>query len=100
VPAIAILPIWEAIAIDFFPIAEVIFRDTLAAMANEPAVIGVAQAATVLKVSERQVRNMIEAKLIPAQVIGGAYIIRRSDLAKVPKDRKPGPKPKASRAKS
>jgi len=57
--------------------------------------IGVEQAAKLLHVGARQVRKMIASGLLPAQVFGGSYIIKRSDLAKVPKVRKPGPKPKA-----
>lgn len=62
------------------------------AMATDSEVISVADAAKLLKVSTRQVRNLIDTGVIAAQLVGGSYIIRRADLAKVPKDRKPGPK--------
>jgi len=57
--------------------------------------IGVEEAAKLLRVGARQVRKMIASGLLPAQLFGGSYIIRRDDLAKVPKVRKSGPKPKA-----
>ena len=63
-------------------------------MAKESEMISVADAATLLKVSSRQVRNLIDTGLLSAQLVGGSYVIRRADLAKVPKDRKPGPKGK------
>jgi excisionase family DNA binding protein len=56
--------------------------------------IGTTQAGKVLGVTDRQVLNLIKDGILPAQQIAGSYIIRRADLAKVPKDRKPGPKPK------
>ena len=56
--------------------------------------ISVADAADVLGISPRQVLRLIAAKLLVAEKIGGGYVIRRADLAKVPKDRKPGPKGK------
>jgi excisionase family DNA binding protein len=61
---------------------------------SDNGVIGVAEAAKSLKVTPRQVRNLIADGLLPAQKVGRDYIIKRSDLAKVPKGRKPGPKPK------
>ncbi len=56
--------------------------------------IGVAEAASSLGVSPRQVRNLIASGLLPASKLGRDYIIRRADLKNVPKIRKPGPKPK------
>jgi excisionase family DNA binding protein len=56
--------------------------------------LSVADASEFLGVLPRQVRNLITKGLLPAERIGGTYIIRRSDLARVPKVRKPGPKPK------
>lgn len=58
----------------------------------QPEFISVAQAAKSLEVGPRQVRNLIKDGLLPAEKIGTDYVIRRSDLEKVP-DRKPGPKP-------
>jgi excisionase family DNA binding protein len=60
----------------------------------QPSVISVAEAATSLGLSGRQVRRLIASKILPAQKVGSGFIIRRADLAKVPKERKPGPKPK------
>jgi excisionase family DNA binding protein len=40
-------------------------------------------AATELKVSQRRVQQLIEEKRLPAQLIGGAYIIDSDDLDKV-----------------
>jgi excisionase family DNA binding protein len=56
--------------------------------------IGVVEAAELLGIQRRQVNNLIRDGRLPADKIGNAYIIRRVDLAKVPKNRKPGPKPK------
>ena len=53
-----------------------------------------ADAAAELKVTPAQVYNMIRSGLLPAQKPGRDYVIRRADLAKVPKVRKRGPKPK------
>jgi excisionase family DNA binding protein len=52
------------------------------------------EAGKILGVGRRQVLNLIASGVLPASRIGNSYIIRRSDLAKVPKSRKPGPKPK------
>lgn len=57
-------------------------------------------AADKLGVKHRQVLNLINDGLLPATRVGRAWIIRRSDLAKVPKIRKPGPKPKVRRSRS
>jgi hypothetical protein len=54
--------------------------------------IGTIEAAKALGVTSRQVVNMIRAGVLPGKPFAGAYMIRRADLAKVPKDRKPGPK--------
>jgi excisionase family DNA binding protein len=62
-------------------------------MAKVSAFIGAAEAAERLKVSRRTVVNLINSGLLPAEKIGNAYIIRLADLARVPGDRKPGPKP-------
>ena len=56
--------------------------------------IGVPEAAVMLDLTPRQVRNLIADGLLPAQKFGRDYAIRRGDVAKVPKDRKPGPKPR------
>ena len=58
-----------------------------------------AQVAELLDVTTRQVQHLIADGTIPATKMGRDYIIRRSDLSKVPKDRKPGPKPKPSKKK-
>jgi helix-turn-helix protein len=65
-------------------------------MAKQSDFCSVADAAKILDVTPRQVRNMIVGNILPAQQIGGSYVIRRADLAKVPTDRKPGPKPKST----
>lgn len=63
-------------------------------MPPKPAtILSVADAASELDVSPRQVRNLIGSGLLPASQIGGSYVIQRADLAAVPRDRKPGPKP-------
>lgn len=56
--------------------------------------LSVTQSAAVLGRTRAHVHNLIADGLLPAQRVGNAYVIRRGDLAKVPKDRKPGPKPK------
>jgi len=56
--------------------------------------IGTTQAGKVLGLTARQVLNLIKDGILPAERIGRTYIIRPSDLSKVPEDRKPGPKPK------
>jgi excisionase family DNA binding protein len=63
------------------------------AKANDE-LISVAQAGEVLGITHRHVHNLIADGLLPATRIGRAFAIRRADLAKVPRDRKPGPKPK------
>jgi excisionase family DNA binding protein len=60
-------------------------------------IISVSQAAKEIGVSPRQVRNLITDNILPATVVGGSYIIRRDDLLRVPRDRKPGPKPATKR---
>ena len=62
-------------------------------------IVSVEEAAETLDLSGRQVRRLIAAGVLPAQLVGGSYIIRRADLAKVPKDRKPGPKAKPDKGK-
>jgi excisionase family DNA binding protein len=56
--------------------------------------IGTTEAAAELKLTSRQVLNLITDGILPAQRIGRDFLIRRADLGKVPKGRKPGPKPK------
>jgi excisionase family DNA binding protein len=56
--------------------------------------VGVAAAAAALGVKDRQVRNLIASGLLPARMIGGTWLISRSALAGVPKNRKRGPKPR------
>ena len=51
--------------------------------------IGVNEAADILKVTPRQVRNLITAGKLLSQKIGRDHLIRRTDLAKLG-DRKPG----------
>jgi len=63
----------------------------MAGMSND--LIGTIDAGKALGITDRQVVNLIRAGLLPAQQIAGSYIIRRADLARVPKGRKPGPKP-------
>jgi hypothetical protein len=57
--------------------------------------VGVSEAATILGVSERQARYLV-SRNPAAQQIGRNWIIRRADLAKIPKNRKPGRPPKPS----
>jgi excisionase family DNA binding protein len=64
-------------------------------MAKDQPILSVAQAAAALRVTDRQVLNLIKGGLLPAERLGRAFMIRREDLANVPKVRKPGPKPKA-----
>jgi excisionase family DNA binding protein len=61
-------------------------------------IIGTAEAAEALDITARQVQNLIADGLLPARKIGRDYVIIRSDLNTVPKDRKPGPKPKEIRS--
>ena len=68
-------------------------------MAKENPILNVADASEVLGVLPRQVRNLITNGVLPAEKVGRDYIIRRSDLAKVPKDRRPGPKAKSAKGK-
>lgn len=56
--------------------------------------LNVEQAGKLIGVSGRQVRRYIAAGILPATTVGRTPIIRRADLDKVPKDRKPGPKSK------
>jgi excisionase family DNA binding protein len=46
-------------------------------------------AAKELGISPRRVQALITAGKLPAQILGGTYIINRADLAKV-RNRKPG----------
>lgn len=64
-------------------------------MAKKSAILNVADGAVILGVSPRRVRAMITAGLLPATKVGRDYIIQRADIEKIPKTRKPGPKPKA-----
>ncbi len=66
---------------------------------QDSSLIGVAAAADLLGVSPRQVRNLIKDGLLPAEKLGRDYVIRSADVAKVPKDRKPGPKPAEGKGK-
>ena len=54
--------------------------------------ISVKQAAEMLGVSGRRVRALIAAKRLPAQQIGGVWIINAKDL-KLVSERKPGRPP-------
>ena len=54
--------------------------------------ISVTQAAEMLRVSGRRVRALIAAKRLPAQQIGGVWIINATDL-KLVRERKPGRPP-------
>jgi hypothetical protein len=54
--------------------------------------VGVTEAAKVLGVGVRQALNLVQT-LPSAQQIGRTWMVKRSDLALVPKVRKPGPKP-------
>jgi excisionase family DNA binding protein len=56
--------------------------------------LSVNDAGKVLGLGPRQIRKYIAAGVLPATMIGGTYVIRRTDLANVPTDRKRGPKPK------
>jgi excisionase family DNA binding protein len=56
------------------------------------------QAAEILGVHHSRVRVLINEKRLPAQKIGGAWIIKEKDLEKV-KDRKPG-RPKIQKGES
>lgn len=51
--------------------------------------IGTAEAAKRLRVSPQRVRVLIATERLPAELIGGNWIIRVSDLKKV-KNRRPG----------
>jgi excisionase family DNA binding protein len=59
-------------------------------MAKESAHVSVTEAAKELEVSDRQVRNLIAGGKLPAEQVGRAHIIKRTDLAKFPRARKPG----------
>src|SRR5689334_2343021 len=63
---------------------------------NADEFIGTAQAAAVLGVTTQQVRNLIRQGVLTGKKLGRDFLIRRGDLASVPRVRKPGPKPKAS----
>ena len=80
------------------PIAELIHSWYHPAMSKD--VVSVVDAAAVLGVSDRQVRKMIANGVLPSTRLGRSHMIRRADLAKVPKDRKPGPKGKPVKGKS
>ena len=60
--------------------------------------ISAKQAAEILGVHHSRVRVLIKEKRLPAQKIGGAWIIKEKDLEKV-KDRKPG-RPKKLKGES
>jgi excisionase family DNA binding protein len=62
--------------------------------AKKSPIVAVADAAKVLKITPRQVQNMIKSGVLPAQKLGREYMILRSDLEQVPKVRKRGPKRK------
>ena len=55
------------------------------------------QAAKILGVSDRRVRQYVEEKRLKAQELGGMYLVREADLKKITK-RKRGPKPKRRKA--
>lgn len=63
-------------------------------MAKKPPIVSVADAAALLGISDRQVRNLIAGGTLAAIKIGRDYIIQRADVLAVPKTRKPGPKPR------
>jgi hypothetical protein len=63
-------------------------------MAKGNEILSATDAGRILGVKSRQLRHLIGQGILPAQKIGNAYVVRRADLAAVPKDRKPGPKPK------
>ena len=63
-------------------------------MAERKSHVRTSDAANILGVSSRQVCNLIHKGILPAEKFGRDFVIRRADLAKVPKDRKPGPKAK------
>jgi excisionase family DNA binding protein len=52
------------------------------------------EAAAALGISRGRVHHYISDGRLPATRFGNAYMISTADLAKVPKVRKPGPKPK------
>jgi excisionase family DNA binding protein len=54
--------------------------------------LSAADAAKIVGVGKRQLNHLICQGVLRAEKIGNAYVIRRADLAKVPKVRKPGPK--------
>lgn len=62
-------------------------------------VLNTTGAATVLNVTPRRVRAMINNRQLPAQKIGRDYIIKESDL-KLVEGRKPGRPSKARSAKT
>lgn len=62
------------------------------AKAPPPDLLDVDDAGKVLGVKGRQVRYLIASGALPAQKVGGGWVIKRADLANVPKVRKPGPK--------
>ena len=57
------------------------------------------QAGEILKISDRRVRALIQAGRLPAQKIGGGWIINEKDLERV-KHRKPGRPKKTDKAES
>ena len=61
--------------------------------------MSVDEAAKVLGVSPRQVLNLIAKRVLPSSRFGRSHVIMPADLAKVPKDRKPGPKAKPAKGK-
>ena len=52
-------------------------------MAPKSEILDTRQAAAELKVSPRRVVQLISSGRLPAQTLGGSYVIRRSDLAAV-----------------
>jgi excisionase family DNA binding protein len=64
-------------------------------MAQKPALLDTKAAATDLGISASRVLQFINSGRLPAQMMGGIYLIRRADLAKV-RVRKPG-RPKKKR---
>lgn len=62
-------------------------------MSKDDQIITTTAAAKLRGVTPAQVRNWIDEGLLPATKFGDVWMIRRGDVAKVPK-RKRGPQPK------
>lgn len=59
----------------------------------KPTMLSVADAAVLLGVTDRQVRNLIKSGALPATKIGHVHVIQRADAEALPR-RRPGPKPR------